>query len=195
MRRDIEVILQFLPTGEGGRSAPVRTGYRPQFYYAGHDWDAVHEYPDHDSVLPGQEVRAFVAFLSPAEHLDKVVPGLIFEIREGTRVVARGRVPNVMDLYESAWRARVHDALEAYYLRLGSSAPADTTSPEGVAYKGLLRQTRMLRDLLKADASLATFRDELASMRTYLRESLIGERHAASVDELVQLVAALSKAG
>jgi translation elongation factor EF-Tu-like GTPase len=38
----IEVELTFLLTEHGGRQMPVTSGYRPQFDYGGHDWDAVH---------------------------------------------------------------------------------------------------------------------------------------------------------
>lgn len=89
--RDIEVTLTFLPTQHGGRSGPAFSGYRPQFYYAGHDWDAVHEYLDVGSVNPGDSVRAFLAFLSPGSQLGELQPGRAFMIREGQRVVGYGR--------------------------------------------------------------------------------------------------------
>jgi hypothetical protein len=73
--RDVEVELRFLTTAEGGRKVPAFPGYRPQFYYDGRDWDAVHEYPDVERVDPGDTVRAYLAFLSPHEHLGKLVPG------------------------------------------------------------------------------------------------------------------------
>jgi len=36
-----EAVITFLRTEEGGRASPVFTGYRPQFFYGGEDWDAV----------------------------------------------------------------------------------------------------------------------------------------------------------
>jgi len=41
----MEVEVTFLPMEHGGRRGPAFNDYRPQFYYAGHDWDAAHEYP------------------------------------------------------------------------------------------------------------------------------------------------------
>ena len=102
--RDIEVELHFVATVEGGRTKPAFSGYRPQFYYDGHDWDAVHEYPDVSQVNPGETVRAFLAFLSPQEHVHKLSPGKRFQIREGTRVVAEGQVLRILELEESARR-------------------------------------------------------------------------------------------
>jgi translation elongation factor EF-Tu-like GTPase len=96
--RDIEVTLTLLPTEHGGRNGPAFSGYRPQFYYSGHDWDGVHEYPDVSSVNPGDTVRAFIAFLSPASHLGKLQPGAAFLVREGQRVVGYGAVTRIVDL-------------------------------------------------------------------------------------------------
>jgi translation elongation factor EF-Tu-like GTPase len=100
--RDIEVDVTFLPTEHGGRRGPAFNDYRPQFYYAGHDWDAPHEYPDVVQVNPGETVRAFLCFLSPHEHVGKVKPGMAFLIREGQTVVGYGSVVRLLDLEKSA---------------------------------------------------------------------------------------------
>ena len=80
--------------------------YRPQFYYAGHDWDAVHTYPDVAEVHPGETVRAFMSFLSPGEHLGKVYEGMPFLIREGARIVGYGSIVKIVELEASAERMR-----------------------------------------------------------------------------------------
>ena len=100
--RDIEVELRFLTTEEGGRSLPASSGYRPQFYYDGHDWDAEHEYPDVAQVNPGDTVRAYLRLLSPHCHVGKVFPGMRFDCREGPKVIAEGRVVRILELEESA---------------------------------------------------------------------------------------------
>jgi len=105
--RDIEVELTFLPSEHGGRQKPAHSDYRPQFYYAGHDWDAPHEYPDVSEVNPGDTVRAFLCFLSPDEHVGKVKPGMAFLIREGQRIVGYGSVVRLIDLEKSAAAARL----------------------------------------------------------------------------------------
>ena len=102
--RDIEVEITFLPTAHGGRQGPAFNGYRPQFYYAGRDWDAPHEYPDVSQVNPGDTVRAFLAFLSPKEHVGKIRPGMAFLIREGGRILGYGSVLRIVDLESSAAR-------------------------------------------------------------------------------------------
>ena len=99
---DIEAEISFLSAEEGGRKNCVYSGYRGQFFYEGHDWDADQQYPEVDEVLPGQLVRATIRFLSPENHLGRVVPGMPFEIREGSRTVGRGVVTKILHLRENA---------------------------------------------------------------------------------------------
>lgn len=99
---DIEGQVTFIPTESGGRKIPALSGYRPQFFYNGHDWDAIQEYPDVDKVNPGETARAFFTFLSPQEHFGKIFPGTIFLIREGARTVGYGIVTKILDLEISA---------------------------------------------------------------------------------------------
>ena len=103
---DIEAEITFVPTEDGGRKTAAFSGYRPQFYYDGQDWVADHEYPDVESVLPGQTARALLRFLNPDMHLGRVHTGLIFLVREGSRVVASGRVTKILHLAESAERVK-----------------------------------------------------------------------------------------
>jgi translation elongation factor EF-Tu-like GTPase len=100
--RDIEVEVTFLTTEEGGRSKPAFRGYRPQFFYDGRDWDARYDFYDVELVMPGQSARAYVSFLSPECHLGRLLPSKEFLLREGQRVVAKGRVMRIMELKTSA---------------------------------------------------------------------------------------------
>jgi translation elongation factor EF-Tu-like GTPase len=104
--KDAEAEITFLPTEHGGRVSAVRSDYRPQFYYNGRDWDAVHSYPDVEEVRPGETVRAYLGFLSPDEHVGRLQPGTVFLIREGQRVVGYGRITRLLELEASAERVR-----------------------------------------------------------------------------------------
>ena len=104
--KDIEVEMTFLTPEEGGRRTPAFSGYRPQCYYDGIDCDAQHTYIGTEQVLPGQTVRAYLAFFAPHLHASRIHPGLEFLIREGSRTVARGRVLQILELEQSAERAR-----------------------------------------------------------------------------------------
>jgi translation elongation factor EF-Tu-like GTPase len=99
---DIEAEITFVPTEQGGRSQPAFSGYRPQFYYDGMDWDAVQQYPDVEKVLPGQTVRALLSFSRPQMHFGRVIEGMEFLVREGQRTVARGRVTKILGLADRA---------------------------------------------------------------------------------------------
>jgi len=99
-RKDIEAEVTFLPTHASGRQGPAFSGYRPQFFYDGHDWDAIQTYPDVEQVNPGDTVRVHFTFLSPELHTGKVVPGKRFLLREGQRVVGYGQVTCILRLEE-----------------------------------------------------------------------------------------------
>jgi len=105
LKPHIEGLVEFLPTEAGGRKGPAFSGYRPQFYYAGHDWDAHQEYPEVSQVNPGDTVRVFFTFSSPSEHCEKIYIGMPFLIREGARTVAYGKVTKIFEELE-------HDAIE-----------------------------------------------------------------------------------
>jgi len=103
--RDVEFLVTFLPTEHGGRSSGVVSGYRPQFYYRNHDWDAVYAF-DKEPVPLGRQVRAYLAFLSPQEHDGHLTPGVPFLVREGQKVVGYGVVTQLLELSKSAARVR-----------------------------------------------------------------------------------------
>jgi translation elongation factor EF-Tu-like GTPase len=107
---DVEVEITFLTTEEGGRKGPAFSNYRPQFYYDGHDWDAVHTYPSVEAVYPGQTVIAHLCFLSPQYHVGKLYPGKEFLLREGQRIVGHGKVTKILDLEKSAKEAEAREA-------------------------------------------------------------------------------------
>lgn len=83
------------------------SGYRSQFHYDGYDWDAVHTSIGRDQVAPGETVRAYLSFLSPEMHAGRIRPCMPFLIREGKCVVGYGVVLNVLELEDSAARARL----------------------------------------------------------------------------------------
>jgi translation elongation factor EF-Tu-like GTPase len=103
---DLEAEIRFLTPEEGGRKTPAYSGYRPQLYYDDHDWDAHQEYPDVECVHPGDTARTLLWFLSPDAHVKRAHVGKEFEVREGARVIGRGRITKILNLAESAERVR-----------------------------------------------------------------------------------------
>jgi translation elongation factor EF-Tu-like GTPase len=71
----------------------------------------VHEFFDVvEPVYPGQTVKVYPAFTYP-EYLVKVLhSGKEFLIREGQRVIGRGRVTKILGLKESAKEAEEREA-------------------------------------------------------------------------------------
>lgn len=102
--KDIEAEVIFLLPEDGGRKGPIFQGYRPQFYYDEHDWDASLYYESEKKMPKGVPVKIFFSFLSPQHHLGKIYPGKEFQLREGPKVIATGRVLRLIDLEKSTKR-------------------------------------------------------------------------------------------
>jgi translation elongation factor EF-Tu-like GTPase len=104
--KDIEVQIEFLRSEHGGRKTAAFSGYRPQFFYNGQDWDAVHNYIGTETAEPGQRVKANLAFMSPQAHEGNIYPSMPFLVREGNRVIGFGSVTKIIELPQSASRMR-----------------------------------------------------------------------------------------
>ncbi len=96
------MIIRFLTTDEGGRHSPIYDGYRGQFFYNEWDCDVIQEFPDSQTVGPGDTVRAYISFYDPKFHRKYIHLGMHFSVREGARVVGKGVITKVLKLEESA---------------------------------------------------------------------------------------------
>jgi hypothetical protein len=117
--------MTFLRTEEGGRTRPVYSGYRPQFYYQDQEGDAQHTYVGIEQVNPGDTVTAQLKFYSPQNHVGKITVGTEFQIREGQRPVATGHVTKILHLEDNAVNAGNRgDEMEANTtdMRIGTKA-------------------------------------------------------------------------
>jgi len=94
----VEVVCTYLRTEEGGRSSPAFSGYRPQFYYNGENFDGQHDLVGVEKAFPGETVTSRVTFAYPQYHAERVHVGMEFELREGSKVVARGKVTKILTL-------------------------------------------------------------------------------------------------
>jgi translation elongation factor EF-Tu-like GTPase len=94
---DIEAEITFLRSDEGGRTGPAYAGYRPPIYFDDTmGWSAQYDWRPHPPIQPGDTVTALISFLSPEECRGRPFPGQEFEIREGSHLVARGRVTRLL---------------------------------------------------------------------------------------------------
>ncbi|WP_193369568.1 elongation factor Tu [Pelagibius marinus] len=96
---DIEAEIRFLPTEEGGKNIPCRSGYFPNhdFGLPGSLNDARHSFPDVEEVRPGDTVRSEMTFLAPELQRGRLYEGFDFTVQEGNWIVGYGRVTKVLN--------------------------------------------------------------------------------------------------
>ena len=94
---DFEAELFYLSKLEGGRSLPIHSGYRGQFYYDSKDWDCIQQFLNKSFCNPGETVNVSVKTASPTSHFQKLFVGKLFEIREGLDVVGVGEVTRIIN--------------------------------------------------------------------------------------------------
>lgn len=91
-RRRFTARVYVLSTREGGRTTPVSTGYRPQFYIRTADVVGDVDLGETPLARPGDTVTVTVEL----GHDVALEPGLGFAVREGGRTVAAGTVTAVL---------------------------------------------------------------------------------------------------
>jgi translation elongation factor EF-Tu-like GTPase len=91
----IHVELTFLRTEDGGRNRPASAGYMPLLAIGGLLVGTRCEFVSAEHANPGDQVTARLSLVFPDVFnalRARLGPGAEFELREGSRVVARGRV-------------------------------------------------------------------------------------------------------
>jgi len=89
-----EAEMTFLPTEQGGRSHAALSGYSPVLSYDGEHLIVRLTFPN-GQVRPGETTRSSLWLFTPEAHQGRLYPGKAFEILEGSRVVAHGRVTRI----------------------------------------------------------------------------------------------------
>jgi len=108
---DVLADLSFLATDVGGKTRSMTSGYKPQYFYNNYDWDVSIDFIGVSVVKPGENVQAYLNFLSPDHHFGKLRVGDHFLLREGKTTVGYGHILEILNLEESAkriaeWRKR-----------------------------------------------------------------------------------------
>ncbi len=91
----IRVEVHFKPTAEGGRVTPAHltTSYRPHFVVEpGQLLGVVFVHAEAPVVQPGETAVATVALMYEGVDYAALVPGAVFDLVEGSQVVAQGKV-------------------------------------------------------------------------------------------------------
>jgi len=98
----IEVIadVRLLPTGEGGKSRPISSTYRPNHNFGApedrHFYIGQLEIASGDEIVPGETRRVPIRFLSGPGLRQMLTLGREWRIQEGDRLVAVARVVEVI---------------------------------------------------------------------------------------------------
>ena len=100
---DLIIKVKVLTENEGGRKTPFFNGYRGQFYYNNSDWDATYDIIDKSEAKPGEEVELELITASREIHFGKFEIGKEVKIREGSRVVAIGKVTKILNQKFELW--------------------------------------------------------------------------------------------
>jgi translation elongation factor EF-Tu-like GTPase len=96
---DLIATLTYLTPEEGGRKTPAKSGYRPQFGIHDYSYQSSGEqvFTDRDKVSPGETIKAEITLLSPNLFEKKLSVGLAIEIKEGSKLTARGTIESIIN--------------------------------------------------------------------------------------------------
>jgi translation elongation factor EF-Tu-like GTPase len=96
---DFVAELIYRTTKEGGRQTPAHSGYRPQvkFTFSGMQTSGQQKFIGKDIVYPGETVRAEIGILSVDYFQHQLFEGMLFEFREGAKVIGTGRILEILN--------------------------------------------------------------------------------------------------
>jgi hypothetical protein len=95
----VQAELSLLPTEEGGKKIPMRSGYRGLVRFIenddGFDGLGAEVSLKREELRPGERCGVSFTFLFP-EHVPEIVPGMAFELLEGAKVIGRGTITGTL---------------------------------------------------------------------------------------------------
>jgi hypothetical protein len=113
--------LSFLPTDQGGRAKPVRSGYRPMITFENYPeylTTGEQTYLDKEEVLPGQIVQAEIKILGKEYFTGRLYEGMHFRFSEGSVVIGHGEI---LEIRNPALSKTIAAEENTYNLNLFSS--------------------------------------------------------------------------
>ncbi|MEI6100469.1 MAG: hypothetical protein WCP73_01410 [Eubacteriales bacterium] len=95
---DVEAVISFLKTEEGGRKTPCANGYRPA-HLVKDDYltTGVHQYYEKDLVAPGETVIGTIAFITPEIYPHCLWIGKILKIQEASKIVGYAKITKIFN--------------------------------------------------------------------------------------------------
>lgn len=96
----VRATVSLLRTEDGGRKSPLWSGYRATVFLRADKPltgnDAVMTLDERDICIPGEDCAVQLRFLSPELVQDVLRPGATFQLKEGSRVIANGKVGSLV---------------------------------------------------------------------------------------------------
>jgi len=91
--------LTYLPTEEGGRKSPAKSGYRPHVKF---DFDDMHTsgqqtFIDKEWVSPGEDVKAKIKILASDHFTHSLSEGMKFRFWEGAHLIGTGEIKYIVN--------------------------------------------------------------------------------------------------
>jgi len=95
---DVEAIITFLKTEEGGRIYPCVSGYRPA-HLIKEDYltTGVHYYYDKEEALLGESVTGTITFITPEAYPHCLREGKTITIQEGSHIVGYAKITKIFN--------------------------------------------------------------------------------------------------
>jgi hypothetical protein len=91
---------------EGGKTRPILSGYRCTVDLADSHWVTAFYLQDRETLNPGETARALVQFSVPQLALEHLNRETILLLREGGRLVGRGRIVEFLSIEKNAAKYR-----------------------------------------------------------------------------------------
>jgi translation elongation factor EF-Tu-like GTPase len=96
---DFIAILRYFAAGEGGRTTPAHSGYRPQIKFSFEEMQTSGQQTliGKEIVCPGDTVSAEITMSSPEIFNGRLSAGMVFEFREGDKVIGTGQIIEILN--------------------------------------------------------------------------------------------------
>ena len=94
-----DFIAELVYLSEGGRTTPVRSGYRPQIKFAFDEMQTSgqQQFINQELVFPGDRVNAEIKLLAVDHLAHKLKERMRFEFREGSRLIGHGKILRIVN--------------------------------------------------------------------------------------------------
>ena len=95
---DVEAIITFLKTEDGGRTTPCYSGYRPN-HLIKDDYltSGIHSYYEKDIVYPGESVFGTIKYITPEVYPNCLWEGKIIKIQEGSKIIGHAEITKILN--------------------------------------------------------------------------------------------------